>query len=337
MAFNLATTPVQETVQFVSAYLDDATGCSRALELQAQDPSAHERQTSLTLFHARSVPTIDLETYISRILKYCPCQNEVFLSLVVYMQQLIDRCARRRAPFTVDAYSIHRLVITAVTIGSKWFSDVFFTNSRYAKVGGLSVAELNNLELQFLSIIDFDLNIRPEVLQTIGCDLFAGRLPKFTNVHIDSAHGPGAYMPAHAQNPPASARYPSHAHYYNYSDQQKQHYYYPQPIQQTHAYPPPQQQQEQYVREQPRDNTVSRQQRALRHMSYPGPSGIYYSYPYGDAYKYPAVPEQTTYKQVPIVYDPSGYAAADPASGSTLAPSPPPDSMPVSALHQDAV
>ncbi|KAI8322987.1 cyclin-related 2, partial [Martensiomyces pterosporus] len=113
-------------------------------------------------FHARSVPTIDLETYISRIVKYCPCQNEVFLGLIVYMQQMIDRCARRQMPFSVDAYSIHRLVITGVTIASKWYSDVFFTNSRYAKVGGLPVMELNTLELQFLSIIDFDLNVQPE-------------------------------------------------------------------------------------------------------------------------------------------------------------------------------
>ncbi|KAJ1856811.1 cyclin-like protein interacting with PHO85, partial [Coemansia sp. RSA 486] len=185
LVFDLATTPVQETVRQVSAYLDAVTGCSPALALQTREPGVHERQTSLTLFHARSVPTIDLETYMTRILKYCPCQNEVFLGLVVYMQQMIDQCARRRMPFTVDAFSVHRLVITAVTVGSKWFSDVFFTNSRYAKVGGISVEELNNLELQFLSIVDFDLNIQPEVLQAIGADLFTGRLPKLTNVYRD--------------------------------------------------------------------------------------------------------------------------------------------------------
>ncbi|KAJ2000842.1 cyclin-like protein interacting with PHO85, partial [Coemansia thaxteri] len=188
MAFDLASTPVLDTVRLVAAYLDDVTGCSRALDLQACEPGVHERETSLTLFHARSVPTIDLETYLSRIVKYCPCQSEVFLGLIVYMQHIIDRCARRRLPFTVDAFSIHRLVITAVTIASKWFSDVFFTNSRYAKVGGLSVAELNNLELQFLSLVDFDLGIQPEVLQAIGSDLFAGKLPRLANAQIPHLH-----------------------------------------------------------------------------------------------------------------------------------------------------
>lgn len=37
--------------------------------------------------------------------------------------------------FVVDSFNIHRLVIAGVTCASKFFSDVFYTNSRYAKVG----------------------------------------------------------------------------------------------------------------------------------------------------------------------------------------------------------
>ena len=36
--------------------------------------------------------------------------------------------------FVVDSFNIHRLVMAAVTCASKFFSDVFYTNSRYAKV-----------------------------------------------------------------------------------------------------------------------------------------------------------------------------------------------------------
>ena len=36
--------------------------------------------------------------------------------------------------FVVDSFNIHRLVIAGVTSASKFFSDVFYTNSRYAKV-----------------------------------------------------------------------------------------------------------------------------------------------------------------------------------------------------------
>jgi hypothetical protein len=40
--------------------------------------------------------------------------------------------------FVVDSFNIHRLVIAGVTCASKFFSDVFYTNSRYAKVRSLT-------------------------------------------------------------------------------------------------------------------------------------------------------------------------------------------------------
>jgi hypothetical protein len=43
--------------------------------------------------------------------------------------------------FVVDSYNIHRLVIAGVTCASKFFSDIFYTNSRYAKVGHVLKAQ----------------------------------------------------------------------------------------------------------------------------------------------------------------------------------------------------
>lgn len=73
----------------------------------------------------------------------------------------------RHAPriFAVDAFNIHRLLIAGVTVASKFFSDVFYTNSRYAKVGGLPLHELNQLELQFLLLNDFSLVVPLEEMQ----------------------------------------------------------------------------------------------------------------------------------------------------------------------------
>ncbi|CAM0140329.1 unnamed protein product [Umbelopsis sp. WA50703] len=71
----------------------------------------------------------------------------------------------------IDSFNIHRLVISGVTVASKLFSDTFFTNTRYAKVGGLPIAELNNLELEFLHLNNFDLYISIEELQDYGDQL----------------------------------------------------------------------------------------------------------------------------------------------------------------------
>lgn len=86
-------------------------------------------------FHARNIPTITLESYLLRILKYCPTTNEVFLSLLVYFDRMSKLATQISGkPFVIDSYNIHRLVIAGVTVASKFFSDVFYTNSRYAKV-----------------------------------------------------------------------------------------------------------------------------------------------------------------------------------------------------------
>ncbi|KAI9693673.1 MAG: hypothetical protein M1822_002944 [Bathelium mastoideum] len=70
--------------------------------------------------------------------------------------------------FVVDSFNIHRLVIAGVTCASKFFSDIFYTNSRYAKVGGLPLVELNHLELQFLLLNDFRLAIPAEEMEAYG-------------------------------------------------------------------------------------------------------------------------------------------------------------------------
>lgn len=76
-----------------------------------------------------------------------------------------DGAPRPVTYFVVDSYNIHRLIIAGVTCASKFFSDVFYTNSRYAKVGGLPLPELNHLEIQFLALNDFRLAVPVEDLE----------------------------------------------------------------------------------------------------------------------------------------------------------------------------
>ena len=54
--------------------------------------------------------------------------------------------------FVVDSFNIHRLVIAGVTCASKFFSDIFYTNSRYAKVSILEYHILKCLLTKFRSV-----------------------------------------------------------------------------------------------------------------------------------------------------------------------------------------
>jgi hypothetical protein len=189
---------------------------------QANDGGLFNNKYSANVlaFHGRNIPAISLYAYLTRILKYCPVTNDVFLSLLVYFDRIAKRAnntertnedaimgdtdAEAEAEtnnnaeddngngkptpqiFVMDSYNIHRLIISGITVASKFFSDVFYKNSRYAKVGGLPLEELNHLELQFLLLLDFQLMIQVEELERYG-DL----LLRFWNREHKPAQGQG--------------------------------------------------------------------------------------------------------------------------------------------------
>ncbi|KAK7051246.1 cyclin-like protein interacting with PHO85 [Paramarasmius palmivorus] len=169
--------------------------------LFAASRTALSTPSSTLTFHARNIPTITLEQYLLRILKYCPTTNEVFLSLLVYFDRMSKLCADATGrTFVIDSYNIHRLVIAGVTVASKFFSDVFYTNSRYAKVGGLPLAELNQLELQFLLLNDFRLVIPKDEMQR-----YAEQLILFSTSSSAPSISAGAVTPSSVAPPSAAS------------------------------------------------------------------------------------------------------------------------------------
>lgn len=157
ITFDLAKYPTVDTIRLLASLLERMTLANDLLNKQQQQPQQplpqqsqtssqqqqQQRRASLqpaqtpayTRFHARLVPSIDIYSYLSRILKYCPCANECFLSLLVYFDRMSkNSLALTGRPFTIDSFNIHRLIIAGVMVSSKFFSDVFYTNTRYAKV-----------------------------------------------------------------------------------------------------------------------------------------------------------------------------------------------------------
>ncbi|KAF8947177.1 hypothetical protein BGZ52_008133 [Haplosporangium bisporale] len=77
--------------------------------------------------------------------------------------------------FRINSFNIHRLLITTVMVAAKFTSDLFYSNARYAKVGGLNLPELNQLELEFLFTSRFELNVKVDEIQRVGDSLLQFR------------------------------------------------------------------------------------------------------------------------------------------------------------------
>lgn len=106
------------------------------------------------------------------------------LLILAYM----DRIFERDPSFVISSLTVHRFLVTILTVASKVFdiseriyiffsdteidamwlqtySDTYLTNVTYSKVGGLSTHELALLESETLQLLDWELCGTSELLQ----------------------------------------------------------------------------------------------------------------------------------------------------------------------------
>ncbi|KAK8107698.1 uncharacterized protein PG998_009711 [Apiospora kogelbergensis] len=111
-------------------------------ELIETNDSIAIKNSHLTRFHSRTAPGISVLDYLHRLAKHATLSPPLLLSMVYY----IDRLCALYPDFTINTLTVHRFLITAAT------------------VGGVKVAELKLLELEFLYRVDWKIVPNPEVL-----------------------------------------------------------------------------------------------------------------------------------------------------------------------------
>jgi hypothetical protein len=112
------------------------------------------------LIYTRTPPGISVLDYLQRLAKHATLTPPLLLSMVYY----IDRLCSLYPAFTITTLTVHRFLITAATVAAKGLSDSFWNNATYARVGGIKIAELGLLELEFLYRVDWKIVPNPEVL-----------------------------------------------------------------------------------------------------------------------------------------------------------------------------
>ena len=163
--------PVADLVTMLASKLQNLITSNDRLKLSSSPSSngptpttSSKSDSRLLSFHARNIPSITITAYLNRILKYCPTDPEVFISVLVYFDRILRIANHQAQPifgsyfssysgistfplvrspqlgptcddlFTIDSFNVHRLVITTIAVATKFFSDQFYTNSRYARV-----------------------------------------------------------------------------------------------------------------------------------------------------------------------------------------------------------
>lgn len=138
---------------------------SRQSELQGSEPQ-------LTVFHGQRAPPISIQDYLVRIAKYTKCSPAAFIHALAHLMRL----AEKHESLRLTGLNVHRLVLTGVMLSAKFLDDRYFNNAFYAKVGGVSTIELNRLEMEMLTLLDFRLLVTPEDVQQLLYMAQSGRL-----------------------------------------------------------------------------------------------------------------------------------------------------------------
>jgi len=156
-------------------------------------------------FHSLKVPPISIRDYIFRVFKYSKCSEECLALALIYV---IRFCEIEAVDLTF--YNIHRLLITGVLVAAKFRDDLYFSNTYYAHIGGVPVAELNSLEVAFLKALDWNLWVPPEeydfVVEKMKSGSFAedwilelrASFPAFANPSLLAAFHSGSWPHYHS-------------------------------------------------------------------------------------------------------------------------------------------
>lgn len=60
---------------------------------------------------------------------------------------------------SINSLTIHRLILVAILITHKFYTDPFYLNNSVAYIGGVQLQELNFLEEEFLELINFNISV----------------------------------------------------------------------------------------------------------------------------------------------------------------------------------
>lgn len=107
-------------------------------------------------FYATRAPRISLKDFIERILVYSKIDKATFITMMIYL----DR-AKDELEFTY--LNIHRLILGSLITAIKYCNDDLYPNTFYARIGGISLDELNMIEIAFCALLGFEFYIEREI------------------------------------------------------------------------------------------------------------------------------------------------------------------------------
>ena len=109
-------------------------------------------------FTTKNIPSMSIKDYLLRLSQYTKINESTIILILIY----IDRICKINN-FHITFNNIYKLIICSMIIAIKYNEDNFYSSEIYAKLGGVTLKELNYLEFQFLILIKFSLFVEKDL------------------------------------------------------------------------------------------------------------------------------------------------------------------------------
>ncbi len=107
----------------------------------------------LDIFNNDEIPNISIYNYLSRIVEFTNCEDNILILSLTYLNQIIKK------NINLTVFNIHKFLFASILLAIKMNEDKIYKNEYYSSIAGISLKELNLIEYNFLIILDFQIFI----------------------------------------------------------------------------------------------------------------------------------------------------------------------------------
>lgn len=92
----------------------------RTISKNEKSMKVSKKKDAVTIFHGLRAPTLSIQQYLERILKYCSCSPSCFVVAYIYLERFLQRTGAY-----LTSLNAHRLLITSVMVAAKFMDDEY--------------------------------------------------------------------------------------------------------------------------------------------------------------------------------------------------------------------
>ena len=138
-------------IDIVADILEEIVKDNEKNDENESNKSDSNESAIISVFTSNKTPQISIKKYLTRIMKYSKPETSTVIICLIYIDKICEN-----STLQLSIYNIHRIILSCMILALKYNEDDYYSNKYYAKVGGISLKELNELEYNIMVLLQFN-------------------------------------------------------------------------------------------------------------------------------------------------------------------------------------